>query len=430
MNSNLLKEAIADAKAVRATALANAKASLEEAFNSRFSAVFADKLREDSATETQPSTDAPVAETVEPKDAKPSKSDGTKTWAGDNKGPGPKDKNITPNTIPAAKDGGDGTKGWSKDNKGNAFDGTPNGVKENTTENAVEEESVEETVTNEDLDEIIRELEAEAGAAPTDDMPPSPGGDAGGLPPGAGGDDLPGGEVPGEESQEIKSGDTVVISKVEAPVGNTPPAAPPESPVPDAGAGGPPEEPAPMEEEEIDLNELLASLNEEAKEEKEEDEKEEKGEKEEKCDESAALKTELTEVTSERNDAYKTVEYLQKQLNEINLLNAKLLYTNKLFKEFGMNRDQKTKVVEAFDLTKNVREVKMTYANWCESLNLGGNLKKKALSQNPMNQVTTITEGAASKPVASTKPSKSVITEGVNEMAQRFQKLAGIGGKK
>jgi hypothetical protein len=94
-----------------------------------------------------------------------------------------------------------------------------------------------------------------------------------------------------------------------------------------------------------------------------------------------------------------------------------------------MNRDQKTKVVEAFDLTKNVREVKMTYANWCESLNLGGNLKKKALSQNPMNQVTTITEGAASKPVASTKPA-GIITENCNDQARRFQKLAGINVKK
>lgn len=435
MNSNLLKEAIADAKAVRATALANAKASLEEAFNSRFSAVFADKLREDSATESTPSVDAPVAETVEPKDATPSKSDGTKGWSSKNTDPSakPKAKSITPNTIPAAKDGGDATKGWSKDNKGNAMDGTPNGIKETTTENAVEEEAVEETVTNEDLDEIIRELEAEAGAAPADDVP-APGGDAGGLPPA--GDEVPGGETPEEQSQEIKSGDTVVISKVEAPAGGTPPPGGEAPPMGGPEAGAPPtEEPAPMEEEEIDLNELLASLNEEAKEDKE-DEKEEKHEKED-CDESAQTDEQLketvaklNEAVSQRDEAYKTVEYLQKQLNEINLLNAKLLYTNKLFKEFGMNRDQKTKVVEAFDLTKNVREVKMTYANWCESLNLGGNLKKKAVTQSPVGQVTTITEGAASKPVASTKPSKEVITEGVTEMAQRFQKLAGIPVKR
>lgn len=420
MNSNLLKEAIADAKAVRATALANAKASLEEAFNNRFSAVFADKLREDSAIETQPTAEAPVAETVEPKDAKPSKSDGTKGWSKDNTDPSakPTAKSITPNTIPAAKDGGDGTKGWSKDNKGNAMDGTPNGVKENTTEGTVEEETVEETVTNEDLDEIIRELEAEAGAAPSDDIP-APGADSGALPPTD--DEIPGGETPEDQSQEIKSGDTVVISKVEAPAAAAPA---PESPVPDAGAGGPTEEPAPMEEEEIDLNELLASLNEEAKEDhEEEDEKED-------CDESATLKTQLSEVVAQRDEAYKTVEYLQKQINEINLLNAKLLYTNKLFKEFGMNRDQKTKVVEAFDLTKNVREVKMTYANWCESLNLGGNLKKKtAITQSSVGRVTTITEGAASKPVASTKPA-SVIIESFDDQALRWQKLAGINVKK
>ena len=42
----LLKTVIADAKAIKATSLANAKVALEEAFNNRFSAVFADKLRE------------------------------------------------------------------------------------------------------------------------------------------------------------------------------------------------------------------------------------------------------------------------------------------------------------------------------------------------------------------------------------------------
>ena len=95
-----------------------------------------------------------------------------------------------------------------------------------------------------------------------------------------------------------------------------------------------------------------------------------------------------------------------------------------------MNRDQKTKVLEAFDLTKNVREVKMTYANWCESLNLGGNLKnKKSVSQSPVTQVTTITEGAASKPVASTKPAE-IVTERFDDQARRFQKLAGIPVKK
>ena len=43
--SNLLKEAIADAKAVRATALANAKAALEEAFQPKLEAMLAEKLK-------------------------------------------------------------------------------------------------------------------------------------------------------------------------------------------------------------------------------------------------------------------------------------------------------------------------------------------------------------------------------------------------
>jgi hypothetical protein len=431
MNSNLLKEAIADARAVKATALANAKAALDEAFNQRFSAVFADKLREDSSTE-QPVPG--VAETVEPKDATPSKSDGTTGWKKNGDAAAkPTAKNITPNTIPAAKDGGDGTKGWSKDNKGNAFDGTPNGIKETADADADDRgESVEETVTNEDLDEIIRELEAEAGG---DSSPDALGGDLDGAgDPGAGDDlgaDLPPAVDAGGEP--LKSGDTITITKVPA-AGAAPTDVPPADPgadagLPDAGADAGADA-APVAEEDIDLNELMASLNEEAA----ADDLDE-GSKEEKCEDDddkkevdESLTNQLNEITAQRDEAYKTVKYLKGQLNEFNLLNAKLLYTNKLFKEFGMDRGQKMKVVEAFDLTKNVREVKMTYANWCESLNFGGKAKKRVTSVTPNSSVTTITEGSASKIVASTKPT-AVITEGVNDMAIRFKKLAGIKSK-
>jgi hypothetical protein len=236
-----------------------------------------------------------------------------------------------------------------------------------------------------------------------------------------------GGEAPGEEATEIHSGDTVTISKVEPP---DPEAEEPpmggEAPGGEAPGGEAPGAEAPPMEEDIDLNELLASLNEEGKKEEENmDEgkkKEEEGYEEEskKMDE---VKSALNEAIADRDEAYKTVQYLKTQINEINLLNAKLLYTNKLFKEFGMNRDQKVKVVEAFDLTKNVREVKMTYANWCESLNFGGKAQRKP-GQQPASNVTMVTEGMASKPVASTKP-KQIITES-NDMAERFKKLAGI----
>ena len=43
-NSKLLKEAIADAKAVRETAIANAKIALEEAFTPRLQSILSKKL--------------------------------------------------------------------------------------------------------------------------------------------------------------------------------------------------------------------------------------------------------------------------------------------------------------------------------------------------------------------------------------------------
>jgi len=131
-------------------------------------------------------------------------------------------------------------------------------------------------------------------------------------------------------------------------------------------------------------------------------------------------------------EAYSTIEFLRGQINEVNLLNAKLLYTNKLFKEFAgvLDDTYRMKIVENFDLTKNVREVKLAYALLAESLNFGTQVTKtrnNAPAQKPVavkSAVKQIAEGFASKPVSSTKPSQ-LITEG-NEMALRFKKLAGI----
>ena len=121
------------------------------------------------------------------------------------------------------------------------------------------------------------------------------------------------------------------------------------------------------------------------------------------------------------NEAMETVQYLRDQLNEVNLLNAKLLYTNKLFNQFNLDQKQKLKVVETFDLAKSIREVKLSYTILSESYSLGGSVVKKTNTT-----AKTITEGLASKPVASTAPAKELIVENSNVMASRFQKLAGI----
>ena len=103
----------------------------------------------------------------------------------------------------------------------------------------------------------------------------------------------------------------------------------------------------------------------------------------------------------------------------LNLLNAKLLFTNKLFRAHGLTNEQKLKVVETFDRATNLREVKLVFATLAESF-----------GSNPANKpsVKQIKEkkGSASKAVASTKPkSKKVIGEGF-DMKDRFQKLANI----
>jgi len=154
---------------------------------------------------------------------------------------------------------------------------------------------------------------------------------------------------------------------------------------------------------------LLTSLNEEEEEGKIEEvkEEEEEGKKEEE-----SLKKENTEFR-------KTIEFLREQLNDVNLLNAKLLYTNKLFKANNLNREQKMKVIEQFDLNKTIREVKLTYSNLTEALNLSKTPAKKTAAG-------VITEGFASKPVGTTKPFGNIVIPEANDMVVKFQKLAGI----
>jgi hypothetical protein len=102
-------------------------------------------------------------------------------------------------------------------------------------------------------------------------------------------------------------------------------------------------------------------------------------------------------------------------LNEVNLLNAKLLFTNKLFRSTGLTNEQKMKVVETFDRAANLREVKLVYSTLAESFSSKQN--KTEIKE---------TKGSASKVVASTKSKKSeVISEG-HELRDRFKKLAGI----
>jgi hypothetical protein len=147
------------------------------------------------------------------------------------------------------------------------------------------------------------------------------------------------------------------------------------------------------DEEDLDLDEVLRALTEEEAEEQD-------------AEENEKLKSEIKEHR-------KVIHFMRSKLNEVNLLNAKLLFSNKLFRAFGLNNNQKLKVVETFDRTKNLREVKLVYATLAESF-------KKPTSK------LVESKGSSSKPVRSTKPAKQEVLSEGQELRNRFKKLANI----
>ena len=114
-------------------------------------------------------------------------------------------------------------------------------------------------------------------------------------------------------------------------------------------------------------------------------------------------------------DEYKeAVTYLRDKLHEVNILNAKLLYTNRLFREFSLSNNQKLKIVETFDRAQTTREIKLVYSTLAESYSDGGIITKK----------TSVKESASRK-TRTTAPQRKIISE-ENQVADRFKKLAGI----
>lgn len=117
------------------------------------------------------------------------------------------------------------------------------------------------------------------------------------------------------------------------------------------------------EEENISLDEILAELENEGKEKHPMAEKKMHKDKEKELDEKKEMEKELEEAKN-------TIQALQESMNEINLVNAKLLYMNKIFKAKSLTESQKIKVVKAFDRAASVKEVKNTYEVLKESVSV------------------------------------------------------------
>ena len=147
------------------------------------------------------------------------------------------------------------------------------------------------------------------------------------------------------------------------------------------------------EEEVIGLDEILAEL-----------ENENKVEEAKKKDDTKELKAEL-------HEAIKTINSLKNSLNEINLLNAKLLYVNKIFKAKTLTESQKVKVVNAFDRASTTKEAQNIYETLKDSL---GETKKQSIKESV---------GFASKAMGKA-PVKPIVES--DAYVSRLQILAGI----
>ena len=118
----------------------------------------------------------------------------------------------------------------------------------------------------------------------------------------------------------------------------------------------------------------------------------------------------------ETKKAYNTV---RAELNEVNLLNSKLLYVNRIFKANNLSEGQKLRVVETLDKASSVKEAKLIYETVKDTFTIS---KKK--KTNPKRSIRE-NFGMASKATLTSAPRRSVLNES-NDMVARMQKLANI----
>ena len=414
-NKNLFKEAIADAKAVREAALANAKAALEEALTPKLQSMLAAKLNEmeyeeEELEETKKSEEEKMEEGMYP--------------------------DVTGDTIQD---------------------------KYRATGAALEEADEEELEEDFDLSEILAELnEAEEKEEEEEETEET--------------EEEEKEEEVEVKDMTIEDLKDLIKDIVSQEMGDEAPEMGAEEPM---EMGGEEEMPAADgAEDEIDLEELLAELDsldksdelEEAKKKKDKEEKDKKKKmvKEAQLDEyinldpegflaaitpaipfvmlaaggisalisklrqkgvpeesikaveklaqdakksTPALSTDSEPVAKELKEAISTINTLRNELNEVNLLNAKLLYVNKIFKAKNLNESQKLKVIAQFDKATTAKEAKTIF----ESMNSAIAKSKKSTLKESI--------GFASK-AAGVAPKKPIVE--VNETVSRWQMLAGI----
>ena len=372
---DLLKEAIADAKAVRETALANAKMALEEAFTPKLKSMLSKKIQSEIDMDEQDDEEAPEEEEPAEEEGEEDSGDGfgaeepavepEEGEMEDEEAEEPEDEMEAEGVIEI-----NGVKYAPVVAEQDEEEAEEAPAEEEEAEEEPAEEEGEEEAGEEGEEEVVDDL-TDAGAESDSDLDSSDVGDAENK------------EPPPEASDSSDAGQG---SEEPADAGDSAEGEEGEEEVVDDLQDG-------VENEDIDLEEILKALTEDDEEAEEED--------------AEALKNELEEHR-------KVVRYLRSKLNEVNLLNAKLLFTNKLFRAHSLSEEKKVKVIETFDRARTLREVKLVYATMAESFGGGA---KRGIKES---------KGSASKAVASTKSkSRKVISE-ASSLRNRFKKLANI----
>jgi hypothetical protein len=337
MNREMLKEAIAEAKTIKETAIASAKAALEEAFTPQLTAMFAERLNEmDEMDEEVTEEMADENYSMEEEGLNEFNLDEILAELGEGD-----DENMEEGIFEAEDDMDDMDMGGDMPSDDDL-------------------EMMIKNILDQEIKAAIEAGEIEAG----DNYEKDKEGEAG--------------DDEGEEldvDAEIDTDDTEEI------------------------------------DEEVSIEELLAEIDsltniEEGKKKKDPKAKKEDEKKDEKKEKKEDKEKELKE-------AYNAIAELRFELNEVNLLNAKLLYTNKIFKAKNLTESEKVKVLNTFDKAETVKEVKLVFETLTESF-------KATAKKNPIKESL----GSASRTVVAAPKQEQIIE--VNDAFARMQRLAGL----
>ena len=407
INRDLLTEAIADAKAVKETAIENAKLALEESFTPHLKSMLAAKLDEmdkeyeedDVKAESENVDEVEVSEEVvnekeEEKEVKEEKVDEidldemrAELEANDTV---EESKEEVSETEEVQESESDEISEADKDEDKKKM--------EESTEEVSEEDKVEEYGKKYEEDDVKTEAEEEEAEEESEeageeseeeeiDLEDMSADDLKGFIEDVIKDMVESGELEGGD--EMEAGDDLDMPMMED------------------------ETVEEVNEEDKDDEKKKVKESDEVVSEKKDDEDKKKMEEEMKKEDDDDKKKKMEESDSEEvSKALEEIEVLKTELNEVNLLNAKLLYTNKIFRDKNLTEDKKVKVLKAFDKASSVKEAKVIY----ETLNDG--LINKSVDIKGI-------KGSASKATGTAPVAKKPIVES-DAMVERFKKLAGI----